>query len=895
MRSRTPALGALRAVFLTVWCLAWAYGGVALAAGGAPATQSVGSARQVVIAPGQPVQIAVALDDTGFGASFGPSAREAVQMAIDRRPSIRGFPIQLNAFNAPCDNGSPTSLAANAATANAAAGNAQNVAVIGHPCSAEASAWLPIYEAAGLVTINGSTMGSFVPAFGPTVFDGLAHTEPGFAPWYAAVRALPGDVRWTSAFLARFGAPPSDYADLYYDTTNVLLTEIQETARVDGKNLVIDSAALAVALRHVSGLPGVSCSITLDPATGYRVDDPGALARCASAASEIVFASDRATANPGEVFSLAAGRAPLDVSRSAARDQGAAVAPNGKLVAFWSDRTGAPRLYLARPDGSGLRLLPEPVPARDTDGSPLVFSPDGSRLLVTFGSPCKLFVVDLRSTHARRLGNACGPTSWSPDGARIVALVGRHPHGVVFDRSGRRRFSLPGIFSLWSAQGHLAVVNAAGTATVVVDERGAVLARLPEAAAGWSADGTRLALTRPGALLLADSAKLTRPRVLVRGPSDWSPLGVAFTPDGGFVRYQRASGDVVAIPVTGGRPRALPGYGVWARDGRYAFTRPLAPLVAGGPPRAEVEIGDRFGRKARTAGQFAVDDHGVSTLSWSANGARLLYEVSVRPPRDLWAVNPDGSNLHRLTQGPDVAAPAWSADGMRLAYTSAPFSGGLCGFCTTTVVIAGPDGRRQTTVPGGLAGQASQDLSPSWAPSGTRLVVGVCCSGEFDVVGVDGTARRQLAPGPAGDSAGPGVWSPDGATIAYPGRDGIDLIGPDGSGRRLLLAPVGDQAATALAWSHDGTLLAYSAVDGVHVMPADGSGSPRLLVAERSPGGLSFSPDDSQLVYAAPRQGPGIAAQSDLFVISLQGGPARVLASSPYDDTAPAWQPLPGS
>ena len=48
----------------------------------------------VVIPPGQPLQIAVAVDDTGLGAFFGPSAREAVQMAIEQHPTVRGFPDQ---------------------------------------------------------------------------------------------------------------------------------------------------------------------------------------------------------------------------------------------------------------------------------------------------------------------------------------------------------------------------------------------------------------------------------------------------------------------------------------------------------------------------------------------------------------------------------------------------------------------------------------------------------------------------------------------------------------------------------------------------------------------------------------------------------------------------------
>ena len=746
-----------------------------------------------------------------------------------------------------------------------------------------------------MVTINGSTSGAFIAPFGSTVFNAATIPDSAFTDtWYPLVKALPSDLAWRARFQARFGSPPSDYADLYYDAANVLLTAIQETATVDSQNLVIDRAALAAAVRHTRGLPGVTCSVTLDLVTGFRVDDPAALARCANASSEIVFASDRASASSAGIFSLTAGRTPVVVSRGAS---GVAVRPDGKLVAFWKARAGTTRLYVARPNGGGLHLLPEPVPAANAYGATVAFSPDGSRLLAaTSGSSCKLFLIDLRSRHSRRVANACA-ASWSPDGSRIVAAVGPGPNQVVFDGTARRRFSLRGIRALWSAQDHLAVVNAAGTATEVVDDNGSLLARLSGAAAAWSADGRRLLLTHPGAILLADSASLRQTRVLVRGPHDWSPYDVAFTPDGAFVGYGRARGGYVAIPVTGGTPRVLPGYGVWARDGRYAFTRGVPSRPAGGLPRAEIEIGDRFGRKAREAGRFAVDDHGASILVWSANGSRLLYESWGRAPRELWAVAADGSDLHPLTQaGPDASAPAWSADGTRLAYTSGSFSGGLCGFCTTSVVIAGPDGHPQSTIPGATTGQSSLDSSPSWSPYGTRLVVSVCCSGELDVVGTDGSGRRPLAPGPAGNFASLGVWSPDDTTIAYLGSGGaIGLIAPDGSGQRTLLATAGDRAPTALAWSHDGKLLAYSAPDGVHVLPADGSTPPRLLIAQPSPGGLSFSPDDSQLVYTAPRPGPGGAAQSDLYVISLQGGPARALAPSPYDDTAPAWQPLPAS
>jgi ABC-type branched-subunit amino acid transport system substrate-binding protein len=91
------------------------------------------------------------------------------------------------------------------------------------------------------------------------------------------VKALPSDVRWRARFAARVGSPPSDYADLYYDATDVLLAAIRE--RIGHGNLTVDRAALAEA--RTRGFRGVTCTVTLDPATGFRISDPVALERCA--------------------------------------------------------------------------------------------------------------------------------------------------------------------------------------------------------------------------------------------------------------------------------------------------------------------------------------------------------------------------------------------------------------------------------------------------------------------------------------------------------------------------------------------------------------------------------------------------------------------------------------
>ena len=61
-----------------------------------------------------------------------------------------------------------------------------------------------------------------------------------------------------------------------------MLTDLQKVARINAAGqLVIGRTALARAVRTTTGFQGVSCTITLDPATGNRVDDPQALAKCA--------------------------------------------------------------------------------------------------------------------------------------------------------------------------------------------------------------------------------------------------------------------------------------------------------------------------------------------------------------------------------------------------------------------------------------------------------------------------------------------------------------------------------------------------------------------------------------------------------------------------------------
>src|SRR5204863_2183614 len=133
-----------------------------------------------------------------------------VRMAVGFHPIVRGFPIQINTYDAACGD-----AGADVAAANAIAANAQNTGVIGQLCSTGFADALAVYEAADVVTITGSATATDLATHGFSVFNRVAVADPDFDAWYASVTALPSDVAWSFGYAAIFGSDPVTFADLY--------------------------------------------------------------------------------------------------------------------------------------------------------------------------------------------------------------------------------------------------------------------------------------------------------------------------------------------------------------------------------------------------------------------------------------------------------------------------------------------------------------------------------------------------------------------------------------------------------------------------------------------------------------------------------------------------------
>jgi len=156
-------------------------------------------------------------------------------------------------------------------------------------------------------------------------------------------------------------------------------------------------------------------------------------------------------------------------------------------------------------------------------------------------------------------------------------------------------------------------------------------------------------------------------------------------------------------------------------------------------------------------------------------------------------------------QSPDRPAPATSseASGPTGRGGSISLSGRIAFDNFDDVWTIDPDGTDLTR----LTDSPGPDFDPSWSPDGTRIAFRSERSGEPEiwVMNADGTEQRRLTAGlsPA--------WSPDGSLIAFAGPSGangiLTVIRPDGRGLRQL---PGTEGGEYPSWSPDGTRIAFN-------------------------------------------------------------------------------------
>jgi len=335
--------------------------------------------------------------------------------------------------------------------------------------------------------------------------------------------------------------------------------------------------------------------------------------------------------------------------------------------------------------------------------------------------------------------------------------------------------------------------------------------------------------------------------------------------------YVAADGTLLAVPFDLGKlavlGRAVPLFGNLSVRGGDADLSiaggTLAYALPGTNTNETLMWVDRAG--AMTPVDTAWHDPELEAYALSPDGGRLAISISSSDAgsgrMDIWVKQMDGGPLSRLTFGGEGnQAPAWSADGKYVSYSSLR------------------DGhwslwRRRADGVGSeeLVADVGRDVFDArWSADGALLVVAVGGPPSFDILvmrlGSDTTLRPLLAE--SYDELEPRL-SPDGRWLAYVSRETGD--------REIFVRPfpnvdegkwqISQGGGTDPLWSRDGKELFFRSDNGSAINVADMSRGPALAahrVILHAPVGTAFERNTTDQLFDIARDGRR-------FLINTQG------------------------
>jgi eukaryotic-like serine/threonine-protein kinase len=495
--------------------------------------------------------------------------------------------------------------------------------------------------------------------------------------------------------------------------------------------------------------------------------------------------------------------------------------PDGKQIAFTSNREGQSAIFVMNADGSGVRRINNGLMVSEA----AFWQPDGR---IRFGDGQYIYTMKPDGSEVVRL-NSSG--LHSPDGRQIIS----------------RKELIPGN----SNSLELFVANADGR-----NQRRLTHNKIPEVNPAWSHDGKKIAFNcipdgdwTKGAICVinADGSGLTRltDQSLQSQFSSWSP-------DGTMIAFSvLAAPSAIYVMNADGRNQlkltnqisALGGF-AWAPDGKkiaYAtdYEGNFEIYVINSDPSHQTNL----------TNNLAED----TAPRWSPDGKKIAFISNREGKSAFYVMNSDGSGQRKILNDVPAQEVSWSPNGRRFAFIRKDVD-------NYDIYLANADGGNVVR----LLGDAANKGGAQWSPDGRSIVFTQDRDGYQQLYAIDLESRAMARLSNSQEHEFQHSFSPDGKQIVFTrsrargAQKDVWVMNSDGGNPRLVAAAPGADEFAIPRFSPDGRRIAFQRLDvsgrawDLWIMNADGGAQTRLTFA--GGGWPSWSPDGKRIAFRSQRR-----------------------------------------